>query len=265
MPDAVPVASSIFNRGYHAVLFDMDGTLIDSTAAVERSWARWANHWAVDTRFMLNGHGRPAAELVRDCVPEGDVTKALAHLLRIEAKDTDGVVTLPGVDRMLASLPRDRWAIVTSCTRSVAIARLSAAGLAVPPILVTFDDVQRGKPDPEPFQLAAQRMGLDATECLVVEDAIAGLIAGRSAGCTTLAVAGTHAALDLSPYADEILPSLEMIRFSAHSNAVFARSSSWRAIIFAAHISTEGVLSPCLIAPLRRWAARRIIIPAPRL
>jgi sugar-phosphatase len=222
---AVPATPSIFDLEYHAVLFDMDGTLIDSTAAVERSWARWADDWKVDPGFMTNGHGRPAADLVRSLVPEGDVPAALAHLLRLEGEDTVGVVTLPGVALMLASLPVDRWAIVTSSTRTVARARLAAAGLPVPPVLVTFDDVDHGKPDPQPFQLAARRMGVDPNGCLVVEDAIAGLVAGRSAGCSTLAVSGTHSAGDLIPYADSIVSSLERLTFSARSNVVSLRAS----------------------------------------
>ncbi|MGD9988276.1 HAD-IA family hydrolase [Pseudonocardia sp.] len=200
---------ALADRTFAAVLFDMDGTLVDSTPAVVRCWARWADEFRVPASALANAHGRPAAEIVADALPADQVPAALARIIALELADTDGVVPLPGaLDALRATAPA---AIVTSCTRDLALARIAAAGLAAPAVVVTADDVRAGKPDPEPFLRAADRLRVDPARCLVVEDAPAGLTAGHAAGATTLAVAGTH---DLAALvADAHAPDLAHVRF----------------------------------------------------
>jgi mannitol-1-/sugar-/sorbitol-6-phosphatase len=168
-----------------------------------------------------HGHGRPAAEIVADLVDADTVEKAAARITELEIADVDGVVQLPGVPDLLAGLPDGSWAIVTSCSRPLADARRHAAGLAEPAALVTFDDVTHGKPAPDCFLLGAQRLGVDPADCLVVEDAPAGLAAGRAAGCTTLAVRTTHPEGPLD--ADVVVPLLSQVRITAGPDGLRVR------------------------------------------
>ncbi|MBI9116013.1 HAD-IA family hydrolase [Sanguibacter suaedae] len=190
-------ATAFEGRTFDAILFDMDGTLISSIAAVDRSWARWAGEYGYDPETFRISHGTPARSLVEELVAPERVEEAVARIMEIELSDTTGVELLAGVTDLLASLPAERHAIVTSCTHDLAIARIEAAGITVPPVVVTADDVTRGKPAPEPFVLGARRLGVDPVRCLVVEDAPAGLASARAAGCATLAVDGTHDLADL--------------------------------------------------------------------
>ncbi|ABS02966.1 HAD-IA family hydrolase [Kineococcus radiotolerans] len=184
----------VLDRPFAAILFDMDGTLVDSTAAIDRSWTTWAVEHGVSRAALVAaaGHGRPAPEIVADLVGPERAAAASARITELEVDDVGGVVQLPGVADLLAGLPRERWAIVTSCSAPLADARRTAAGLPEPSVLVTFDDVERGKPAPDCFLLGARRLGVDPADCLVVEDAPAGLTAARAAGCATLAVRTTH-------------------------------------------------------------------------
>jgi mannitol-1-/sugar-/sorbitol-6-phosphatase len=191
-----------------AVLFDLDGTLIDSTPAVARSWARWGEQWGVGDVFASHEHGRPAREIVAGHLPPERVDEAFASIEALEIADTDGIVVLPGARELLAALPRGTWAIVTSCSRPLADARLAAVGLE-PPVLVTASDTAVGKPAPDPFLEAARRLGVDPADCLVVEDAPAGLTAARAAGAATLAVEGTVDPALLE--ADLVAPSLTAV------------------------------------------------------
>ncbi|WP_369052953.1 HAD-IA family hydrolase [Kineococcus terrestris] len=194
--------ASPWGRPFAAVLFDMDGTLVDSSAAIARSWTTWALESGIGHEALLaaHGHGRPAAEIVRELVggpadgraDEEAVARASARIDALEIADVDGVVQLPGVAGLLDALPARRWAVVTSCGSALAAARMRAGALPEPGALVTFDDVERGKPDPACFLLGARRLGVEAADCLVVEDAPAGLAAARAAGCATLAVRTTH-------------------------------------------------------------------------
>ncbi len=188
-----------------AVLLDMDGTLIDSTPAVARSWARWGEQWGVGDVFASHEHGRPARDIVAEHVPPEQVDAAFRSIEAMEVADTEGIVVLPGARELLEALPQDAWAIVTSCSRPLADARLAAVGLR-PPVLVTASDTTIGKPAPDPYLEAARRLGVDPAECLVVEDAPAGITAGRAAGATTLAVEGTVDPALL--HADLVAPSL---------------------------------------------------------
>jgi sugar-phosphatase len=184
------------DRTFDAILFDMDGTLISSIEAVDRSWALWGREHGLGDAFRI-AHGTPARSLVERLLPAEQVEVALARITEIELGDTDGVRVLPGAAELLASLPAERHAIVTSCTRDLAAVRIAATGIGAPGVVVTADDVSRGKPDPEPFRRGAELLGFDPARCLVVEDAPAGLESGRAAGCATLAVAGTHSLVEL--------------------------------------------------------------------
>lgn len=173
-----------------AVLFDMDGTLIDSTPAVDRAWAAWEQRWGVQLGVRASTLGRPARDIVAERVPAEVADESFRDIERLEVADTDGIVVLPGVRALLGALPADRWAIATSCSAPLAAARLAAVGIA-PPSLVTASDTALGKPNPEPYLAAAAALGVDAAACLVVEDAVAGVQAGRAAGCATLGVLGS--------------------------------------------------------------------------
>ena len=200
-------------RTFAAVLFDMDGTLIDSIPVVIRSWVRWADEEDVDPRRLAGFHGVPARGVIAALLPPERVDSAFDRIEAIEVADTEGITVLPGALDALAALSGDgqRCAIATSCTRPLADARLAATGLPAPAVVVTASDVIRGKPHPEPFLLAAARLGVDPADCLVVEDAPGGLEAGRAAGCATLAVSTTTAVADL--VADAVVETLADVQF----------------------------------------------------
>lgn len=176
-----------------AVLLDMDGTLVDSTAVVVRLWRSWAARHDVDPEAILAvSHGRRGDEVVAQFAPPGvDREAELEWLAARELVERDDIVAVPGAAALLAALPPDRVAVVTSATRELTAVRMRAAALSVPQILVGADDVVRGKPDPEGYQRAASLLGVDPARCLVVEDAPAGLEAGRAAGARVIAVATT--------------------------------------------------------------------------
>jgi sugar-phosphatase len=201
-------------RDFAAVLFDMDGTLIDSIPVVVRSWLRWATEEGVDPRRLVGFHGVPARGIAEQLLPPERVDAAVARIEAIETADTDGITILPGALDALAALTGDLdlCAIATSCTRVLADARIAATGLPVPRVVVTASDVDRGKPHPDPFLLAAQRLGVDPAHCLVVEDAPGGLEAARAAGCATLAVTTTTEPADL--VADAVVATLAEVRFA---------------------------------------------------
>lgn len=205
-------------RTFAAVLFDMDGTLVDSTASVRRSWLSWAQEHSVDPERLLGWHGVPARQIIMALLPDGHVEAALARIESIEVADADGIVVLPGAVAALEALPERHRAIVTSCTLPLALARMQAAALPAPAIVVTASDVEMGKPDPAPYLLAASRLGVDPSDCLVVEDAPAGLEAARRAGCARLAVTTTHPAADLE--ADAVVASLAAVRFEVQGAGV---------------------------------------------
>ncbi|MCE0540275.1 HAD-IA family hydrolase [Kineosporia rhizophila] len=203
---------SLAGRTFAAVLFDMDGTLIDSTPAVERSWLRWAAEFGVPMTSFGTWHGVPAAQIVPEFLPEDQWAAGTRRIEEIETEDTEGVVVLPGAAEALAALaPSGRSAIATSCVGPLARARIAVTGLVAPSVLVTADMVAVGKPDPAPYRLAAEKLGFDASDCLVVEDAPAGLASGRAAGAACLAVTTTHAADQLP--ADAIVQNLDAVQF----------------------------------------------------
>jgi mannitol-1-/sugar-/sorbitol-6-phosphatase len=180
---------------FAAVISDFDGVLADSTGAIRRAWVRWGDRLGIDGGAIQEAnHGRPGHAVVAEHVPADRVDAESAWLLEAEIADTDGVVAYPGAAELLA---RPVVAIATSCAMPLARARLAAAGLVAPPVLVTSDQVVHGKPAPDPYLLAAERLGVDPAACLVVEDAPAGIAAGRAAGMTVWAVATTHAVAEL--------------------------------------------------------------------
>ena len=175
------------------VLFDMDGVLVSSIGSVTRCWRRWAAHYGVPHADEVQiPHGVRAVDIMEQLKPGVDKVEALRLIEDMEIEDTADLKVLPGVRALLASLPVERWAIVTSATRRLLIGRLAAAELPVPERLISADDVVRGKPDPEPYRRGAELLGFAAAECLVVEDAPSGVRAGVSAGCRVLGVEGTH-------------------------------------------------------------------------
>ncbi|MCI1900829.1 MAG: sugar phosphatase [Enterobacter sp.] len=175
-------------------LFDLDGTLVDSLPVVERSWCHWADRHGIDHQDVLNFiHGKQAITSLRHFLAgrtEEEIQSEFTWLEQIEATDTHGIVALPGALELLqhlneASIP---WAIVTSGSIPVAHARHKAAGLPMPEVFVTAERVKRGKPEPDAFLLGAELLGLQPAECVVVEDASAGVLAGLNAGCHVIAV-----------------------------------------------------------------------------
>jgi sugar-phosphatase len=181
------------------ILFDLDGVLVDSTPAVARVWTLWAKkHGFVPDEVVRQAHGRPSLTTIRELLPNADHQAENCEVERGEIEDTDGVIPLPGALEILQALPPARWAIATSCTRRLAEVRIRAAGLPFPEHLITSTDVQRGKPEPEPYLKAAQILGLPPADCIVVEDAPAGIRAGQAAGTRVLALRTTAPDLELT-------------------------------------------------------------------
>ncbi|WP_158884873.1 HAD-IA family hydrolase [Amycolatopsis anabasis] len=181
-----------FEFRVRAVLFDLDGTLVNSDAVVERVWRVWAARVGIDpASFLDRVHGRPGQEVMAEVLPDRPAEVNLAEnaeLLTLETAYADEVVALPGAGELLASLADWPWAVVTACTEPAARARLAAAGLPTPEVLVTADQLSAGKPEPEGYLTAATRLGIAPNQCLVVEDAPAGVRAGLAAGMPVLAV-----------------------------------------------------------------------------
>lgn len=212
-----------FDEPFAGVLLDLDGTLIDSIAAVERSWVRWCGEFGVDPVRLLGFHGIPAAGVIADLLPVERRPEAFDRIREIEVADVDGIVVLPGAAALLAALADGGvpTAIVTSGTSDLAEARLAATGLRHPAVVVTASDVDRGKPWPDPFMTAATRLGVDPAQCLVVEDAVAGLRAGHAAGCRALvAVLGTTPRDELELLADLVVPDLAHLSTSVEGGRV---------------------------------------------
>lgn len=193
-------------RSFAAVIFDMDGTLIDSTAALTRAWTQWAVEFGVGAEAFVDIFGTPTADIVRSLVPAERYAAALARIDELELTELSDIVALPGAVESLEALDGAPTAIATSAGRMLAQARLTASGIPAPAVWVTFDDVDRGKPAPDPFLKAAELLNADPRDCLVVEDAPKGLAGGRAAGCATLAVTTTNPAEKLT--ADAVVGTL---------------------------------------------------------
>ncbi|WP_027166835.1 HAD-IA family hydrolase [Mesorhizobium sp. WSM3224] len=179
---------------FAAFLFDMDGTVLNSIAAAERVWTKWAKLHGLDVAtFLPTIHGKRAIETIAGLMLPGvDAVAEADALLKAEADDLEGIVPIPGAVAFLESLPPERWAIVTSAPRELALLRLKAAGIPVPAMMVTAEDVTHGKPAPDCFLLAAKRLGVEARDCLVFEDAPAGIAAGEASGASVMVISATH-------------------------------------------------------------------------
>lgn len=205
-----------------ALLFDMDGVLVDSTPAVARVWHRWAIEHGFDPEEVVRqAHGRPSRSTIRELLPNCDVAAEDREVERREIEDLEGVIPLPGVQELLSALPPERWTIVTSCTRPLAEVRLRAAQLPVPKQFITASDIRHGKPDPEPYLKAASFLGYPPGDCIVVEDAPAGILAGRSAGARVIAFPTTMDIATLrKARPDWILRNCEDISASNHGTGL---------------------------------------------
>jgi sugar-phosphatase len=183
------------DRAFAAFLFDMDGTLLTSIKAAERVWGQWAASHGLDVAaFLPTIHGKRTEETIRALnLPGVDPVAEAAFITHAEIEDVAGVEAIQGAHDFIASLPRARWAIVTSAPRALAKARIAAAGLPLPDVLVAAEDVERGKPAPDPFLLGARKLGVAPSDCLVFEDTQAGLQAAVAAGMASIVVTVTHA------------------------------------------------------------------------
>ena len=181
-----------------AVLFDMDGVLVDSTPAVARVWTGWAlEHGLVPDEVVRQAHGRPSLATIIELLPHGDYEAENREVERREIEDIADVLALPGALSLLQAIPQQRWAVVTSATRALAEVRLRAAGLPIPKYLVTASDLRRGKPFPDPYLRGAEILGMAPAECIVAEDAASGVRSGKAAGTRVLGLRTTSSAQEL--------------------------------------------------------------------
>ncbi len=195
-----------------AILFDLDGVLVDSTPCVTRVWKAWAQERGLDPEYVVHAaHGQRTIETVRNVAPHLDAQRETNLIERRELNDTDGLRVLPGAKDLLMALPPDRHTIVTSGTRRLATTRLRVSGLPVPAKMITADDVTRGKPDPGPYLAAATALGFEPKDCLVFEDAPSGIRSAKSGGMMAVGLTTTYRTEELSE-ADLIIPSLESVR-----------------------------------------------------
>jgi mannitol-1-/sugar-/sorbitol-6-phosphatase len=201
--------SKDLNISVRAVLFDMDGVLISSIEADERSWLRWARlHGMEDTFSIHSTHGRRTVDTIHAIRPDLDLTTEAKRMEDFDAEDTEGLKVYPGVRELLSGLPPNQWSIVTSASDRIMRRRLGALNVPVPPRVVTSESVRLGKPNPDPYLLGASQLGFAPADCLVLEDAPSGIRAAKTAGCFVIAVASSHAPEELQE-ADWIVSSLE--------------------------------------------------------
>ena len=197
-----------------AILFDLDGVLVDSTRSVERQWRAWAREQGVDAeKVMAVAHGVRSREVIRVVAPHLDAEAEARRLESREAHDRDGVVVMPGAVELVRTIPEGRWCVVTSGTRLLATTRLKLAGIPIPKVMITADDVVNGKPHPEPYLKGAERLGVKPEECLVIEDAPAGIQSAHAGGMKVIALASTYPASKLGE-ADLVVPTLPRIQIS---------------------------------------------------
>ena len=210
----MPLRSSAVVLTCDAILFDFDGVLVNSAACVERLLTAWAiRHDLSPAEVIHIAHGRRTVETVRIVAPHLDAEAEAHALIAAEASTTDGIVEVPSAKALMESLAPERWAIVTSGARAVAKLRLEATGLPEPRVLICAEDVARGKPDPEGYLAAAARLGVAPDDCIVIEDAPAGLAAARAAGMRSIGVVGTYEIRDLAD-ATHVVDSLSRLRIA---------------------------------------------------
>jgi mannitol-1-/sugar-/sorbitol-6-phosphatase len=195
-----------------AILFDLDGVLVDSTGSVTRQWRRWAEEQNLDPDKVVEiAHGVRTIEIVRRLAPQLDAQAETLRLEKREADDHEGVSVMPGAADLLSTIPEDRWCVVTSGTRYLATSRLKLGNLPIPKVLVSADDVSKGKPHPEPYLMGAKLLGVNPTECLVVEDAPAGIRAAHAGEMKAIGITSTYPESALQE-ADAVVEKLEQIK-----------------------------------------------------
>jgi mannitol-1-/sugar-/sorbitol-6-phosphatase len=195
-----------------AILFDLDGVLVDSTRSVERQWRIWARDHGIDEeKAVAIAHGVRAIEVIRTIAPHLDAEAEVVNLEALEAADHAGVAVMPGAIDLIRAIPDGHWGVVTSGRRNLATARLQLAGIPSPPTMVTAGDVMSGKPHPEPYLKGAELLGVNPAECLVIEDAPAGIQSAHAGGMKVIALASTYAASALGE-ADAVVEKLKQIQ-----------------------------------------------------
>lgn len=195
-----------------AILFDLDGVLVDSTRSVDRQWRVWARARGVDEeKVMAIAHGVRALEVIRRVAPQFNAEAEVRELEALEAEDRQDVSAMPGAAALLKSIPDGRWCVVTSGTRHLASTRLPLVGLPLPRVLITADDVANGKPHPEPYLKGAELLGFPPVDCLVIEDAPAGIQAAHAGGMKVIGLASTFKAEALGE-ADAVIERLGQVR-----------------------------------------------------
>ena len=205
-----------------AVLFDLDGVLVDSTRSVERQWRIWARERGIDEdKVAAVAHGVRAVEVIRKIAPQLDAEAEVPKLESREAADHDSVAVMPGAAELVRAIPDGRWCVVTSGARHLASARLQLAGIPVPKVMVTADDVVDGKPHPEPYLKGAKLLGMNPAECLVIEDAPAGIQSAHAGGMKVIALTSTYPASALSE-ADAVVEKLNQIRVGLDDTRMLA-------------------------------------------
>ncbi|MFZ0772726.1 MAG: HAD-IA family hydrolase [Candidatus Sulfotelmatobacter sp.] len=195
-----------------AILFDLDGVLVDSTRSVERQWRAWAREQGIDPeKVMAIAHGVRAVEVIRAVAPHLDAQAEVGNLESREAADRDGVVVMPGAAELVGAIPAGRWGVVTSGRRNLAAARLRLAGILPPAVMIAADDVANGKPHPEPYLRGAEALAVAPSECVVIEDAPAGIRAAHAGGMKVIALTSTYPASALGE-ADAVIQKLQQIQ-----------------------------------------------------
>ena len=209
-----------------ALIFDLDGVLVDSQTVIERHWSDWTRKHGLDPEKTLHATlGMTTVEGIRLIAPDLDAEKEAAIIDSAEAIDTDGVAAYDGAKKLLLAIPKGWWGVATSATRDTATARMRAAGLRIPDVLTSANDVEHGKPDPEPYLRTSQRMQIPPERCVVIEDSCGGLQAALGARMTVIAVASTHTPEELGR-AHAIVMEIKGIEISV--NASEHKNSSMR-------------------------------------
>ncbi len=195
-----------------AILFDLDGVLVDSTGSVGRQWRIWAHERGIDEEKVIAiAHGVRAVEVIRTVAPQLDAEAEVRSLEKREAADHDGVAVMPGAIDLVRSIPEGFWGVVTSGSRQLATARLKLAAIPLPKVMITADDVVNGKPHPEPYLKGAEQLGANPKECLVIEDAPAGIRAAHAGGMKVIGLTSTYPASALSE-ADFVVQKLAQVQ-----------------------------------------------------
>jgi sugar-phosphatase len=205
-----------------AILFDLDGVLVDSTLSVDREWRAWAKRKGVDgDAIMAIAHGVRTVEVIRRVAPHLDAEAEARKIENHEAHDREGVKVMPGAADLLRSIPEGRWGVVTSGTLKLASARLRFCGLPVPKVLVTADEVAHGKPHPEPYLKGAERLGFAPADCLVIEDAPAGIQSACAGGMQVIGITSTYKA-DALTHATALIGMLAQIHVTSNGSGNLA-------------------------------------------